>query len=125
MMSNHPRRRLWPVLCLATLTLLATACSQEPDDRWLIGDWAVAYNPRHEPDDILRFGGEHVMSVHLADGRVVDGHYRLEPGALVLDLAVPKRETTVRIRVTPDHRRLVFSSGAYYEKRGPSPAGTP
>ena len=112
-------RPFWPVLCLSALTLLATACSQEADSRWLIGDWQVAYNPRHEPNDILRFAPDHVMSVHLADGRVVDGHYRLKADTLILDLAVPKRETAVRIRVSPDHRRLVFASGAYYEKKAP------
>ena len=113
------RRSPWPVLGLIVLALLATACSREPDSHWLIGDWHVAYNPRHEPDDILRFAPDHDMSVLLADGRVVDGHYRLKAGTLILDLAVPKRETVVRIRVSPDHRRLVFASGAYYEKKRP------
>lgn len=119
MTSKHPRRPFWPALCLGALILLTTACSQEPDSDWLIGDWQVAYNPRHEPNDTLRFSADHVMSVHLTDGRVVDGHYRIKADTLLLDLAVPKRETTVRIRISPDHRRLVFANGAYYEKKRP------
>jgi len=118
-----PLRPLWPALCLALLTTLATACSDDADTRWLIGDWVVAYNPRHEANDTLRFEADRVMSVHLADGRVIDGHYRIDGDRLLLDLAVPKRETAIRIRISPDHHRLIFANGAYYEKKRPTPAG--
>ncbi len=106
---------------LAALLALSSACGDgaRDDAQWLVGRWEVAYNPQHDDDDVLEFSRDRIMSVRLADGRVIDGRYEIEGDTLVLDLDVPKRPTQVRIRIAPDHRRLVFENGAFYEKKAP------
>ncbi len=106
----------WPAIGLLLLLSL-TACSGSDDSAWLIGRWAVAYNPSLDDNDQLVFLAEQRMRIEMADGRKIDGEYQVRGNDLTLHLAVPKRPTEVHFRISPDHQRLIFKNGAYYQRR--------
>ncbi len=106
----------WLMIILFSMLPLLS-CTRTDDSSWLVGQWQVTYNPAHDDEDRLIFLDGEQIRIEMSDGRKVEGHYRVINDDLILTLAVPKRPTEVHFRVSPDHQRLIFKNGAYYQRQ--------
>ncbi len=105
-------------IALLTLSLMLTACSGEnAESDWLSGRWHPVHNPMGDADDTLNFHGDGTLTVETVDDRKIEGTYRIKDRFVIVNLDVPKRPTEVRFMIGKDKRRLMFSNGAYFEKR--------
>jgi len=89
-----------------------------PDDRsWLVGTWKLSYNPAHDDEDVLYFEEDGSVEIDTVDGRKVLGKYLLRKDKLSITLITRRQPIDVNFSISPDHKRLRFKNGAYYERK--------
>jgi len=93
-------------------------CANEGAQDWLSGRWVPVHNPLNEANDTLVFMADGKVVIETTDDRAIDGKFRIKDGFVIMNLAVPKRSTEVRLMISKDHKRLMFKNGAYFERRG-------
>jgi len=113
-------RQRTPFLCLITLIAFVClqGCSNDAGGDWLTGRWIPIHNPLNESQDTLVFKADGKVTIETSDNRTIDGEYRIKDNFVILNLAVPKRPTQVRLMISKDHARLMYKNGAYFERRG-------
>jgi hypothetical protein len=107
-------------LLLIALCLLLLACSGAGPETpaWLSGRWEVAYNPRHDTNDVLFFQPDAKLRIATEDGQSLDGYYQIKGDQLILLVQVGPRNVETLVRISPQQDRLTFSNGAYYMRAG-------
>lgn len=111
-------KRGWAILILAAMAL--AACSSDAARAtWLHGTWTLAFNPAHDSEDVLTFHPNGKVEIRTADTHHIKGTYRLQDRDLLLLLEGRNGTIDARFEISPDHTRLVYSSGAYYTRQGP------
>jgi len=116
---NTAHFRALPIYLTALLAFgCLTGCANESEQDWLTGRWIPIHNPLNESNDTLVFKSNGTVTVETTDNRTIDGEFKFRDDFVILHLSVPKRPTEVRLKISKDHKRLMYKNGAYFERRG-------
>jgi hypothetical protein len=106
-----------PFAVVLALLLVATlpACGGA-EDAWLRGTWTLAFNPQRDSADVLEFDGRGRITIRTSDGQSLRGRYHVSGDLLTIALEKDDRSIEVDFSVSPDRKRLMYHTGAYYER---------
>lgn len=99
---------------IAFLLVAALPACSGPEDTWLSGTWTLAHNPQQDSADVLEFDGRGRITIRTSDGQSLRGRYQLADDMLNIVLEREGRPIEASFNVSPDRKRLVYHTGAYY-----------
>jgi len=111
---NRSIGRLLAVIFLLTMAGCTENSSQ--DASWLLGKWELAHNPEGDDEDVLIFDSDDTVTVLAEKGGKIQGDYTFDGDVVKILLPTERKIIEVEFDVSSDHSKLIYESGAYYNK---------
>lgn len=107
----------WLISIVLVVSMAGCGGEAQQDTAWLSGKWELAHNPENDDRDALVFGDGGGVTVLAEKGGELNGTYLYTGDTLKITLEGARNTIDVEFKVSSDHSKLTYQTGAYYMKK--------